>query len=78
MTTLCVGVIVELKGKNQYVFCVVNLGNTYAYIYNSKYGVKEVTEGSHLLDEYRDMRLGSEALGPTDGCNSNLTNLVLS
>ena len=78
MTTLCVGVIVELTGINQYAFCVVNLGNTYAYIYNSKYGVKEVTEGSHSLDESHDMRLGIGGLQMADGCNRDLKNLTLS
>ena len=78
MTTLCVGVIVELTGSSQYAFCVVNLGNTYAYIYNSKYGVREVTEGSHSLDENRDVRLGIGALGPAYACNPDLANLTLS
>ena len=78
MTTLCVGVIVELTGRNRYAFCVVNLGNTYAYIYNLNYGVKEVTEGSHSLDENCDMRLRNGALGPAVGCNPDLTNLTLS
>ena len=78
MTTLCVGVIVELKERNRYAFCVVNVGDTYAYFYNSKHGVKEVTEGSHSLDENRDMRFCGGALGPADGCNPDLGNLTLS
>ena len=78
MTTLCVGVVVELKERNRYAFCVVNVGDTYAYFYNSKHGVKEVTEGSHSLDENRDMRFCGGALGPADGCNPDLGNLTLS
>ena len=78
MTTLCVGVVAELKEKNRYAFCVVNVGDTYAYFYNSKHGVKEVTEGSHSLDKNRDMRFCGGALGPADGCNPDLGNLTLS
>ena len=78
MTTLCVGVVVQLNEKNRYGFCVVNVGDSYAYIYNKRYGVKEVTEGSHPLDQIRDMRNSGGALGPADGYNPDLSNLTCS
>ena len=78
MTTLCVGVVIPLQGKNRYGLCVVNVGDSYAYIFNKHYGVKEVTEGSHPLDQIRDMRHSGGALGPADGYNPDLSNLTCS
>ena len=78
MTTLCVGVVVPLHEKKRYGLCVVNVGDSYAYVFNKHYGVKEVTEGSHPVDELRDMRHSGGALGPADGYNPDLSNLTCS
>lgn len=78
MTTLCVGVVVQLQEKDRFGFCVVNVGDSYAYVYSKKYGVKEVTHGSHCIDELRDMRYSGGALGPADGYNPDLGNLTCS
>ena len=78
MTTLCVGVVVQLNEKNRYGLCVVNVGDSYAYIYNKQYGVKEVTERSHPLDQMHDMRNSRWAIGPADGYNPDLCNLTCS
>ena len=78
MTTLCVGVVVQLQEKDCWGLCVVNVGDSYAYIYNKRYGVKEVTHGSHPIDEMRDMRFSGGALGPADGYNPDLENLTCS
>lgn len=76
MTTLCVGVVVPLLEKSRYGFCVVNVGDSYAYVFNKHYGVKEVTEASHPIDDARDMRQCGGALGPADGCNPDISNLT--
>ena len=78
LTTLCVGVVVQLQEKDRWAFCVVNVGDSYAYFYNKKIGVKEVTYGSHPLDEERDMRFSGGSLGPADGYNPDLGNLTCS
>jgi len=78
MTTLCVGVVVPLHEKGKHGLCVVNVGDSYAYIFNEQYGVKEVTEGSHPIDDVRDMRHSGGALGPADGYNPDLSNLTCS
>ena len=78
MTTLCVGVVVPLPEKNRYAFCVVNVGDSYAYVFNRHYGVKEVTEASHPIEDARDMKHCGGALGPADGCNPDISNLTCS
>ena len=78
MTTLCVAVVVPMPEKERYGLCVVNVGDSYAYVFNKHYGVKEVTEGSHPINEVRDMRNSGGALGPADGYNPDLSNLTCS
>ncbi|XP_065070202.1 PP2C-like domain-containing protein CG9801 isoform X3 [Rhopilema esculentum] len=76
LTTLCIGVVVELADKDKWGFCVVNVGDSLAFVYNEQEGVREVTMGSHSVDEKRDMRYSGGALGPADGYNPDLTNLT--
>ncbi|KAG5887074.1 hypothetical protein JTB14_018245 [Gonioctena quinquepunctata] len=64
--------------ETQYVCCVCNVGDTLAYIYSQKYGVRELTKGSHDINCNRDMRDALGALGPVDGINPELSNLTLS
>jgi len=78
MTTLCVGVVVELQEKDRWGFCVVNVGDSYAYVYNAKKEIQEITHNSHPIDEIRDMRFCGGSLGPADGCNPDLANLTCS
>ena len=78
LTTLCVGVVVDLPDKDKWGFCVVNLGDSLAFVYSQIGGVREVTVGSHSLDELRDMRYSGGALGPADGFNPDLGNLTFS
>ncbi|XP_018330871.1 PP2C-like domain-containing protein CG9801 isoform X2 [Agrilus planipennis] len=61
-----------------YVCCVCNVGDTLAYVYSQKYGVRELTKGSHDINCNRDMRDALGALGPVDGINPELSNLTLS
>ena len=72
------GLVVPMQERDRFAFCVVNVGDSYAYIYNKKVGVKEVTQGSHPIDEIRDMRYSGGALGPADGYNPDLGNLTCS
>ena len=78
LTTLCVGVVVDLPDKDKWGFCVVNVGDSLAFVYNEVGGVREVTIGSHSLNQVRDMRYSGGALGPSDGFNPDLGNLTLS
>ncbi|KAF5284605.1 hypothetical protein FQA39_LY16963 [Lamprigera yunnana] len=87
LTTLTVAVVLPLKPKNvlissqgeeSYVCCVCNVGDTLAYVYSHKYGVRELTKGSHDIYCNRDMRDALGALGPVDGINPELSNLTLS
>ncbi|XP_076257159.1 PP2C-like domain-containing protein CG9801 isoform X4 [Rhynchophorus ferrugineus] len=93
LTTLTVAVILPLKQKSpprtdngvrvslqepRYVCCVCNVGDTLAYVYSQKYGIRELTKGSHDVNSNRDMRDALGALGPVDGINPELSNLTLS
>lgn len=51
----------------KYVCCACNVGDTLAYVYSQKYGVRELTKGSHDVYCNRDMRDALGALGPVDG-----------
>lgn len=78
LTTLCIAVVVDLVEKEKWGLCVVNVGDSLAFVYNNVDGVREVTVGSHSLQETRDMRYSGGALGPADGYNPDLGNLTLS
>ncbi|KAK5638030.1 hypothetical protein RI129_012325 [Pyrocoelia pectoralis] len=81
LTTLTVAVVLPLKVKDDgesFVCCVCNVGDTLAYVYSHKYGVRELTKGSHDINCNRDMRDALGALGPVDGINPELSNLTLS
>ncbi|XP_031331549.1 PP2C-like domain-containing protein CG9801 isoform X2 [Photinus pyralis] len=80
LTTLTVAVVLPLKVKDEVesVCCVCNVGDTLAYVYSHKYGVRELTKGSHDVNCNRDMRDALGALGPVDGINPELSNLTLS
>ncbi|KAJ8950782.1 hypothetical protein NQ318_011275 [Aromia moschata] len=64
--------------ETQYVCCVCNVGDTLAYVYSQKFGIRELTKGSHDINCNRDMRDALGALGPVDGINPELSNLTLS
>lgn len=51
-------------GKERFVACACNVGDSLAYVYNPTEGhVREITQGSHDIQSNRDMRdaLGEEA-----------------
>ncbi|KAJ8984101.1 hypothetical protein NQ317_017310 [Molorchus minor] len=73
LTTLTVAVVLPLKQKLER-----RVPNPKAYIYSHKYGVRELTKGSHDISCNRDMRDALGALGPVDGISPELSNLTLS
>ncbi|XP_066148710.1 PP2C-like domain-containing protein CG9801 isoform X1 [Euwallacea fornicatus] len=83
LTTLTIAVVLPLRQSNgaqdfQYVCCVCNVGDSLAYVYSQKNGIRELTKGSHDVNRNRDMRDALGALGPVDGINPELSNLTLS
>ncbi|XP_071528608.1 uncharacterized protein [Panulirus ornatus] len=78
LTTLTAAVVAPLANKDQFVVCVCNVGDSLAYVYSQKFGVREITQGSHDIYSMRDMRDALGALGPVDGQNPELNNLTCS
>ncbi|CAI2331502.1 unnamed protein product [Caenorhabditis sp. 36 PRJEB53466] len=78
LTTLCVALVAPVKRGNGWALCVCNVGDSLCFVYNRHYGVREVTLGSHDIDQMRDMRDAGGALGPVDGRNPQLHNLTCS
>ncbi|XP_076242187.1 PP2C-like domain-containing protein CG9801 [Calliopsis andreniformis] len=83
LTTLTVCVVLPLPNSDsntdqkKYVACTCNVGDSLAYVYSRKTGVREITRGSHDIHCMRDMRDALGALGPVDGSNPELNNLTL-
>lgn len=78
LTTLCAAVVCKLQDIDCYGLCVVNVGDSLAYVYRKEgLYVEEVTYGSHE-NKTRDMRTTGGCLGPSDGYNPDLTNLTCS
>ncbi|XP_013780379.2 PP2C-like domain-containing protein CG9801 [Limulus polyphemus] len=77
LTTLCAAIICEMKNSNKFIVCTCNVGDSLAYVYSKKYGVREITQGSHDIYSMRDMRDALGALGPVDGQNPELSNLTV-
>jgi serine/threonine protein phosphatase PrpC len=67
LTTLTVAMVLPTKNKDEYVVCSCNVGDSLAYVYSPKHGVRELTEGSHDVNAMRDMRDALGALGPVNG-----------
>ncbi|CAH1775444.1 unnamed protein product [Owenia fusiformis] len=78
LTTLCAAMVVPLKDKKQYAVCVVNVGDSFAFVQSNANGFREITIGSHDIDSVRDIRDAGGALGPVDGTNPELHNLTCS
>ncbi|CAG2164956.1 unnamed protein product [Oppiella nova] len=90
LTTLCTGTQTHLlsqyliatndeslKNSDRFIVCTCNVGDSLAYVYNEKHGVREITQGSHDIYSMRDMRDALGALGPVDGTNPELNNLTV-
>ncbi len=77
ITTLCTGVVCKIQGINCYGLCVVNVGDSLAFVYRKDGYVQEVTVGSHDPGE-RDMRQAGGCIGPLVGDDPDLSNLTCS
>ena len=77
ITTLCAAVVCEVQGINSYGLCVVNVGDSLAFVYRKDGFVQEVTVGSHG-DGERDMRQAGGCIGPLVGDDPDLSNLTCS
>lgn len=44
------------SAETQYVCCVCNVGDTLAYIYSQKYGVRELTKGKFVINTWDGSR----------------------
>uniref|UniRef100_A0A2I9LPG7 PP2C-like domain-containing protein n=1 Tax=Centruroides hentzi TaxID=88313 RepID=A0A2I9LPG7_9SCOR len=77
-TTLCAAVVCPIKNSEKFAVCTCNVGDSFAYVYSKRYGIREITQGSHDIYSNRDMRDALGALGPVDGQNPELNNLTLS
>lgn len=45
LTTLTAAVVMPLANREQYVVCVCNVGDSLAYVFSQKHGVREITQG---------------------------------
>ncbi len=77
ITTLCTGVVCKIQGINCYGLCVVNVGDSLAFVYRKDGYVQEVTVGCHDPGE-RDMRHTGGCIGPLVGDDPDLGNLTCS
>ncbi|KAG7188108.1 hypothetical protein KM043_015957 [Ampulex compressa] len=85
LTTLTVCTVLPLLNTGtesntlpeKFIACTCNVGDSLAYVYSRKTGVREITRGSHDIHCMRDMRDALGALGPVDGSNPELNNLTL-
>lgn len=45
LTTLTVAVVAQLANSSRFVVCTCNVGDSLAYVYSKKHGVREITQG---------------------------------
>ena len=58
--------------------CIVNVGDSLAYVFSKHHGLREITTGSHDISSERELRDAGGALGPVSGCEPELNNLTCS
>lgn len=46
LTTLTVAVVAQLKHSEKFIVCTCNVGDSLAYVYSTKHGVREITQGN--------------------------------
>ncbi|KAK2160064.1 hypothetical protein LSH36_141g08016 [Paralvinella palmiformis] len=77
-TTLCMALILPLKDSRQFAVCIVNVGDSLAYVFSKYHGIREITTGSHDIQSERDIRDAGGAVGPVHGNDPELHNLTCS
>ena len=78
LTTLCMAAVLPIKDSRQFIVCIVNVGDSLAYVFSKHHGLREITTGSHDISSERDIRDAGGALGPVSGCEPELNNLTCS
>src|SRR6218665_1210968 len=78
LTTLCVALVCPLRDSKQFAVCIVNVGDSLAFVFSRKHGVREITTGSHDIKAERNIRDAGGALGPVNDQDPELHNLTCS
>ncbi|XP_061179503.1 uncharacterized protein LOC133188134 [Saccostrea echinata] len=78
LTTMCACMVCPVKNSKQFAVCCVNVGDSYGYLFSHRYGIRELTIGSHDITSERDIRDAGGAIGPVCGNNPELQNLTCS
>ncbi|CAF0843084.1 unnamed protein product [Didymodactylos carnosus] len=79
LTTLCISVVCQTRhNSNRFFVCTVSVGDSNSYVYSKKHGVLELTEGTHDINNERDMRHTGGALGFALDDKADLSNLAYS
>ncbi|ELT94487.1 hypothetical protein CAPTEDRAFT_128291, partial [Capitella teleta] len=78
LTTLCAALVLPLKESKQFAVCIVNVGDSLAFVFSKNHGAREITTGSHDIQAERDIRDAGGALGPVNGTDPELHNLTCS
>ncbi|XP_038067796.1 PP2C-like domain-containing protein CG9801 isoform X2 [Patiria miniata] len=80
LTTLCLAVVADVTSDDttSKVLCVINVGDSLAFVNSQRHGVKEVTVGCREYNLHRNIRFCDGALGPCFGENPDLENLTFS
>ena len=75
---MCMALILPLKNSRQFAVCIVNVGDSLAYVFSKYHGIREITTGSHDIQSERDIRDAGGAVGPVHGSDPELHNLTCS
>lgn len=78
LTTLNITLVLPIRNSPLYAVCSVNVGDSLAYVFSKRYGITELSVGSHDVNIERNMRDAGGAIGPVNGDDPYLTNLTFS
>ena len=78
LTTLNITLVVPIDSGSRYAVCSVNVGDSLTFVFSKRYGMNELSIGSHDINEERDMKDAGGAIGPVSGDQPYLTNLTFS
>lgn len=59
LTTLTAVLVLPLTTPGKYIACCCNVGDSLAYVYNPRYGVRELTQGTHFGYKYLAFNIAS-------------------
>lgn len=78
LTTLNLTMVLPIMQCSQYAVCSVNVGDSLTFVFSKRYGMNELSIGSHDINQERDMRDAGGAVGPVNGDQPYLVNLTFS